>query len=109
MKRNYTEIGQKYNRENIDLSIKRIEWERFKTDDLPYMQGIAIGEIIKECKIPAKGISRMALHSCIEKDGENIGFYGLDVKYINGQVQVYAADSGTEITILATDFTENKK
>ena len=33
------------------------------------------------------------------------GFYGLDVKYKNGQAQIYMADNGCEIVILATDFT----
>ena len=104
MKRTFTEVGKLsgYTPEEIENAISRIDWEVFRRDNLPFCQGEAIRKVVNGCNIPLKKISRMALHGVIK---ESHGFYGLDVKYKNGQAQIYMADNGCEIVILATDFT----
>ena len=101
---NYTAIGKDYGKEAINKAIERTEWENFRTTYLPFMQGEAIKQIIQVCKIPLKGIKRMALHNVIAKGGEEHGFYALDVNYSNGKVKVYVADSGCGVCVVATDF-----
>ena len=104
MKREYTQVGSRdgYTPEEIDAAISRVEWEAFRRDNLPFCQGEALKKVIRECKIPLSKISRMALHSVIK---DTHGLYALDVAYKNGQVQVYMADNGCEVVILASDLT----
>jgi hypothetical protein len=99
--RNYTEVGKDYEREEIDRAISQIEWEAFRTDNLPFSQGVCLKQVIKACNIPISKISRMALHNTIK---DSHGLYGLDVSYKNGQAQIYIADDGCGACVVASDF-----
>ena len=102
MKRTYTEIGQEqYTTKEIDQSIKQTNWVKFRTDDLPFCQGECLKTVIRECNIPLTKISRMDLHNVIKNTH---GFYALDVKYKNGQAQIYIADDGCSACVVASDF-----
>ena len=105
--RTYTEVGKKegYEPEEIDKAIEQVEWEAFRTSELPFMQGECIKQVVKECNIPLTKISRMALHNVIK---ETHGFYSLNVKYKNGQAQIYIADDGCGARVVATDFNPNQ-
>ena len=107
----YTNIGKEagYEEEKINQAIKRVEWENFRTENLPFMQGEAIKNVVKQCKIPLTGIQKMALHETIVIKDEEHGFYALDVKYKNGQAKIYVADSGCECCVVASDFTPCKR
>ena len=106
MKRTYTKIGEKegYTPEEIDLRIIKTKWVDFRTTRLPFCQGEAIKLIIKECRIPLTKISHMDLHNIIKK---SCGFYALNVKYSNGQAQIYIADNGCSTCVVASDFTKD--
>lgn len=104
MKRTYTEVGSKdYTQIEIDNAIKKVNWQEFRKDNLPFCQGEALKTVIKECNIPLSKISRMELHGSIK--GAH-GFYALDVKYKNGQAQIYIADNGCGCCVVASDFKE---
>ena len=104
MKRTYTNVGaSEYDKEDIDNSIKEIDWEDFRITNLPFCQGSALNSIIKGCNIPISKISKMALHGAIKNTH---GFYGLDVKYKNGQAHIYIADNGCSTCVVASDFME---
>lgn len=101
--RTYTEVGKEagYEREEINRSILNTSWENFRTDDLPFCQGECLKSVIKECNIPLGKIGKMDLHNVIK---ETHGFYALDVKYKNGQAQIYIADNGCSVCVVASDF-----
>ena len=100
--RTYTEVGNReYSKEEIDRAISLVSWEPFRTSDLPFCQGECLKQVIRECNVPLSKISRMELHGHI-KDAH--GFYALDVKYKNGQAQVYIADNGCSSCVVASDF-----
>ena len=103
MKRTYTECGKRdgYKQDEIYKAILRTNWETFRTENLPFSQGEALKAVISQCNIPLSKISRMDLHNTIK--GSN-GFYALDVKYKNGQAQIYIADNGCNIMVVASDF-----
>lgn len=104
MKRTFTEVGKKeYTQDEIENSINRTNWEAFRTSNLPFCQGECLKTVIKECNIPLSKISRMDLHGVIK--GSH-GFYALDVKYKNGQAQIYIADNGCSACVVASDFHE---
>lgn len=107
MNRTYTKIGEKngYTREEIDNAIKQTTWEAFRTQNLPFMQGECVKAVIQQCNVPLSKISRMDLHNIIHN---SCGFYALDVKYKNGQAQLYIADNGCNPCIVASDFTANE-
>ena len=110
--RTYTDIGKEngYTKENIDISIKKTKWRDFRTENLPFCQGECIKQVIKECKLPLSKISKMDLHNGIDTHTqETVAFYALDVKYKNGQAQVYIADNGCLSCVVATDFREVNK
>jgi len=100
----YTKVGESYSKDDIDNAILRTSWETFRISDLPFMQGEAIKAVVSQCNIPLKGIKRMDLHNVISKDGEQHGFFALDVIYANGRAQIYIADSGYEVVIVASNF-----
>jgi len=102
----FTEVGKKdgYTQEEIQEAISRTNWETFRTKELPFLQGEAIKGVISQCNIPIKGILRMDLHNVIK--GTH-GFYSLDVKYANGQAQVYIADDGCAVRVVASNFEPN--
>ena len=103
--RTYTEVGQEYERSAIDAAIERTQWEPFRRENLPFMQGEAIKAVIRECRVPLSKISRMCLHNYIRHEGnDGIGFYALDVQYKNGQAQLYIADNGCSVCVVASDF-----
>ena len=101
--RTYTKTGKEegYTQEEIDRSIKQTKWENFRAKNLPFCQGECLKLVIKECNIPLKGISKMDLHNVIK--GTH-GFYAIDVKYKNGQAQIYIADNGCGACVVASDF-----
>lgn len=99
--RTYTKVGKDYTQEEIDSSISWIDWENFRRDNLPAGQGECLKQVIKECNIPLSKISKMSLHGVIKNTH---GFYGLDVKYKNGQAQIYIADNGCSACVVASDF-----
>jgi hypothetical protein len=103
MLRTYTEVGKldHYEPEEIDTSINMTTWEPFRRENLPFCQGEAIKAVISQCNIPLSKISRMDLHNVIK---ESHGFYALDVKYKNGQAQIYIADDGCNTRVVAHDF-----
>jgi len=104
MKRTFTEVGKKeYNQKEIENSISKVKWEPFRKTNLPFCQGECLKKAIQECNIPLSKISRMDLHNVIK---ESHGFYALDVKYKNGQAQIYIADNGCSACVVASDFTE---
>ena len=107
MTRTYTEVDQKngYDKAYIDASISRTTWTPFRTQNLPFCQGECLRAAIKECNLPLTKISRMDLHNNITtKVHEHHGFYALDVKYKNGQAQIYIADDGCGACVVASDF-----
>lgn len=108
MKRTFTTVGREayYDQEEIELAIQNINWEPFRCDNLPFTQGECLKTVIKECNIPLTKISRMDLHNVIK--GSH-GFYSLDVKYKNGQAQIYIADNGCSSCVVASDFEEGGK
>jgi len=102
--RTYTKVGENYAKEDIDRAIDRVNFEPFRTSELPFMQGEAIKQVISQCNIPLKGIIQMDLHNIINVGGEEHGFYALDVNYKNGNAKVYITDSGCETVVVASDF-----
>jgi hypothetical protein len=108
MTRTYTNTGKAagYTQEEIDLAIKRTNWETFRTTDLPFCQGESIKAVCGGCNIPISKISRMDLYNVIKNSH---GFYALDVKYKNGQAQIYIADNGCSSFVVASDFTPNQE
>jgi hypothetical protein len=102
--RTYTNVGREkgYTQEEITRSIHQTNWETFRTDNLPFCQGECLKSIIKECRIPLKGIKHMDLHNVIK---DTHGFYALNVQYANGQAQIYIADDGCSSCVVASDFT----
>ena len=107
MKRTYTRVGiiAGYTREEINQSISRTKWIDFRKNNLPFSQGECLKVVIKDCNIPLTKISKMDLHNTIK--GTH-GFYALDVKYKNGQAQIYITDNGVSSCVVASDFEENK-
>ena len=81
-------------REGADVGAMRLAIDKL-------CQGEAIKAVISQCNVPLSKISRMALHNVIK--GTH-GFYGLDVKYKNGQAQLYIADDGCSTRVVASDF-----
>jgi len=102
MERTYTEVGRDYTHKEIDASIKKVKWVDFQRVNLPFMQGECIKQVVRDCNIPLSKISKMELHGCIKRSH---GFYALDVKYKNGQAQIYIADNGCSACVVASDFT----
>ena len=102
--RTYTRVGKDYSAEEIDNAIGRTLWEDFRKINLPFMQGECIKSVIASCKIPLSKISRMCLQNYIKHNGEDHGFYGLDITYKNGQAQLYVADNGCDACVVASDF-----
>ena len=106
MKRTYTEVGKNagYTQKEIDASIKnKVKWEAFRKTDLPFCQGETLKAVINQCNVPLSKISRMSLYGTIKRTHS---FYALDVKYKNGQAQIYIADDGVEPCVVASDFNE---
>ena len=105
MQRTFTEVGKKdgYTQEEIDKAINRVKWEAFRHDNLPFCQGEALKTVVKECNVPLSKISRMSLYGTIKNTH---GFYALDVKYKNGQAQLFIADNGCSCCVVASDFIE---
>jgi len=101
--RNYTNIGatEHYEKEEIDEAIPSLQWEDFRKNNLPFAQGEAIKNVVRECNVPLSKIKKMALHGCIK--GSH-GFYGLDVDYKNGNAKLYIADNGCSCCVVASDF-----
>lgn len=100
-RRDFTNVGKKeYTKEEIEQAIKTIEWEEFRTTDLPFCQGEAIKNVVRECNVPLSKITRMSLHGCIKSSH---GFYGLDVDYSNARVLIYIADNGCSCCPVAMD------
>lgn len=101
--RTYTNVGNKngYEQEEIDKAIERVKWEPFRRDNLPFCQGEAIKAVVSQCNVPLSKILRMDLHGYIK---DSHGFYALDVKYKNGQAQIYIADNGCQTCVVASDF-----
>jgi hypothetical protein len=106
MIRTYTQVGKDYDKEEIDNAIARTLWEEFRTQELPFSQGECLKQVISQCNVPLKGIKRMCLHNIIRNGSEEHGFYSLDVKYKNGQAQLYIADNGCSSCVVASDFQE---
>jgi len=106
MKRTYTNAGKKdgYTINEIDNAVKLIKWEAFRKTNLPFCQGECLKTVVKGCNIPLSKINRMSLYSVIKNTH---GFYALDVKYKNGQAQIYIADCGCSACVVASDFLEN--
>ena len=106
LKRTYTNVGGQsgYTVDEIDNAVKQIKWEDFRKTNLPFCQGECLKTCIKECKIPLSKIERMFLHGVIKNTH---GFYALDVKYKNGQAQIFIADNGCSACVVASDFLEN--
>ena len=110
MKRTYTNIGQSIKTEHgcctpkiIDKAINTLEWVAVTSiTSLPMSQGLAIKEIIKECKIPK--VSHVAYMGSIVG---YYGFYGIRGHYKNGTAEIFVMDTGTECTIMASDYYEN--
>lgn len=110
--RTYTLVGKEkgYTQVSIDKAIKQVEWEQFRIFDLPFSQGSCLNSVIKECTIPISKISRMSLHGLIDSGThEHHGFYALDVKYKDGQAQIYIADNGCSACVVASDFLKNEE
>jgi hypothetical protein len=101
MERTYTKVGSDYSKKEINAAITKVKWEAFRTDDLPFCQGEALKTVIKECNVPLSKITRMSLYGTIKFSH---GFYSLDVKYKNGQAQLYIADNGCSCCVVASDF-----
>jgi hypothetical protein len=106
--RTYTKVGKEYEKEQINNAISRTEWETFRTTELPFMQGECIKAVIQQCHVPLSKITRMALHGFIYSNGEEHGFYALDVQYKNGQAQLYISDNGCNSCVVASDFVANE-
>lgn len=104
---NYTNAGKEagYTEEEIIEAVERIDWEPFRTSNLPFSQGECLKTVIKECKIPLSKITRLSLHGVIKSSH---GFYGLDVNYANGRALIFIADNGCSACPVAVDFTPNK-
>ena len=49
-------------------------------------------------------MSYLQSETSFEVTQTNHGFYALDVKYKNGQVQIYIADNGCSACVVASDF-----
>lgn len=108
MKRTFTEVGKQagYTVEEINSAILKIKWVDFRKDNLPFCQGECLKAVVNQCNIPLSKISRMDIHNIIKYSH---GFYALDVKYKNGQAQIYIADDGVNPCVVASDFTEVQK
>ena len=77
---------------------------RFQKNQSPIYAGGMYKICIASCKIPLSKISRMCLQNYIKHNGEDHGFYGLDITYKNGQAQLYVADNGCDACVVASDF-----
>lgn len=104
-KRIYTKIGKKegYTKKEIDQSIKSLNWEKFRKNNLPFCQGECLKTVINDCNIPISKIINMSLHGVIKNTH---GFYALNVNYKNGNVNIFIADCGVSACVVASDFLE---
>ena len=102
--RDFTEVGSRYSTGKmgrIGREIESLEWhEARKGLELPMMQGIGIGEAIKQLGLPK--VSHVAYNGCIFG---SYGFYGIRAHYKNADVDVFVIDSGTDITVTCMDVT----
>ena len=106
---NYTQTGEQegYTKESIDKAVGFIEWEKFRTNDLPMGQGMFLDKAIKEYKIPVKGIKEMSLHGTVHNlEGFDAWFYALQVQYKNGIANLYFADDGVSGCVIASELKE---
>ncbi len=107
MERTYTKVGKpEATPDQIDKAIDTLEWIEPKGSQ-PMAQGMAISEVIIECRIPK--VSHIAIHGLISGcHPENpYGFYGIKAQYKNGKACIYMMDTGCEVIIMASDFEEN--
>ena len=101
----YTEIGKKegYTEESITETAEKLEWvEIIPEMKLPFSQGYAINEMIKEFKIKA---GKIAYNGIIRNGNEEHGFYGIETTM--GQ-RLYFADCGCSLCPVAIDDARDK-
>lgn len=106
MERTYTNVGKsEATPEQIDRAIETLEWIEPKGKQ-PMAQGMAISEVIVECRIPK--VSHIAIHGMIYRSElqNPYGFYGIKAQYKNGKASIYIMDTGCEVIIMASDFEE---
>lgn len=68
MKRTFTEVGkEEYSQEEINQSIDQVNWEAFRTTDLPFCQGECLKTVIKGCgfRLSTKGGSMRLFFICL--------------------------------------------
>ena len=110
IERNWTKIGEetfagKISREAMSAEIERLTWQQIPesgTLSVAFSPGEAIKSAIKELRLPK--VSAIATDGCIERPGAAYGLYGIEANYRNGRAWIYGIDSGTELTIIRSDF-----
>lgn len=102
MLRTWTNVGAEHTegepaRKKIANVIKGIEW-RTVPCDMAAMPGLAIKELIKLLRLPKVS------HVADSHELAPYGFVAIRCHYKNGMAELFAIDTGTEITPLCSDF-----
>ena len=91
-------------------AIDRLHWTSTVHDrTVPAMAGLAINTLIDELALPK--VSHVAVDTvdCLPDPTDNeiptYGFYGIRCHYSNGTAAVYAVDRGSDLVVVASDFT----
>ena len=103
MKRTFTEVGKEHSEgKEAELAgmFDRLDWQPIPCD-MAAMPGLGIKEVIKQLHIPKVS------HVASSHELAPYGLMGIRAHYKNGSAQIYMADEGTGIVILASDFWPN--
>ena len=113
MQRTWTKVGAEYtggdDRARVEAEIDQLDWKGIPeggTVSAPFMPGEGIKALISELALPR--VSLIAWNGYLRypdpPESAHYGLYGIECRYSNGRARVYALDSGTGLTPLASDF-----
>ena len=110
MERTWTSIGAPYveGREaQINRAIDALAWESVEGEK-PMMPALAIGDAIKQLRLPKVSRVAIATTDLTYPDGDcgraYYALYGIEANYKNGRARLYLLDRGSESIPVCSDF-----
>lgn len=104
-RRDWTTVGERFEREQIEQAIAALTWLEPPPEELPMIPALAIKAAITEFGIPK--VSALATDGAFEVAGEEetayFGLYGIEGNYANARVRVHVVDTGGELVPVAMD------
>ena len=100
MERTWTEVGKEHTKnkqEEVAAMIDRLEWQSIPCT-MPMGPGEGLKSVIKELRIPKVS------HVAFSHEMAPYGLMGVKAHYKNGDANVYMVDEGSNIVIIASDF-----